>query len=722
MNNTIVISHLYQNEDGKWIIQSNEDHCRNTAILCSEFASQFGMKEWGWLLGILHDRGKERNGFQCHIRAKSGLDPTAHSDDRHIHSSIGAILSHRLKEDGLHWLSNPIAGHHRGLYDTIALEPIVKERIPDNVDSTIPDITLLPPSVKPLPEESSHLCRMLFSCLVDADRLDTEKFMNPGKCQLRGSSVSMYELKQLLDKYRNSLAHTIDSPLNQIRSKIQRICDSKGNLAPGIFSLTVPTGGGKTLASMIWAISHALHHGKRRIIVAIPYTSIIVQTAATLRAIFGNENVIEHHSTVDSETQDERSCLSCENWDAPIIVTTNVQLFESMFSNKPSRCRKLHAITNSVVILDEVQMLPPSFLQPIINAMQSYTKLFGVSFLLCTASQPVLEGNHKGCGNTTFLGFGNGSVTPLIDSKANLHAKLKRADISIDMTPLSYDEIAMRLSNFERVLCIVNTRRHAFEIFQRLPEDGIPTFHLSRMMCPAHIMNTIIEIKQLLSQPGRGVRVVATQLIEAGVDIDFPVVYRQLAGLDSILQAAGRCNREGKIPLGHTNVFLLSDDRPFGTIGFATDAMKQMISLYPDTDWLSPEAIHLFFQMLYANTPSFDRQGICKLLGNPIDCRYEEASDKFRLIDDDCVPVIVTYGESSLLADKLHRYGPSRHLMRKLSKYSVSVRRHFFNELKTNGLIEEIASGFWFMPSKAQYDLSTGIKTTNEYLEQTLII
>lgn len=546
--------------------------------------------------------------------------------------------------------------------------------------------------------------------------------MNPNKNSLRTAGDSMEELKQRLERFRNSFNSAADTPLNRLRNEIQRTCEKKGSMAPGLFSLTVPTGGGKTVASIVWAVNHALHHGKRRIIVAIPFTSIIVQTAETLRRIFGEENVLEHHSAVDIDTQDERSRLACENWDAPIIVTTNVQLFESMFSNKPSRCRKLHALCNSVVILDEVQTLPSSFLQPIVGAMQSYVKLFGVSFLLCTASQPVLEGSHKGCGNTMFNGFRPGGVTPLIALEAMLHEKLRRVSVEIDMTPQSYDDIATHLAGFDRVLCIVNTRRHAFEIFSRLRDDGIPTFHLSRMMCPAHILDTINAIKLILSHPEQGVRVVSTQLIEAGVDIDFPVVCRQLAGLDSILQAAGRCNREGRLRCGRTEVFSLSNERSFGAIGFAADAMKQMISLYPDTDWLSPEAVNLFFRMLYANTPSFDRQGIMSLLSNPRYCNYEEASDKFRLIDDDCIPVIVTYGDAAALVELLRRLGPSMNLSRKLGRYSVSVRRDLLNELKSSGLIEEPALGFYFMPSEEQYDSSTGLRIDNYYLEQTFII
>lgn len=721
MTHLQIISHIYCDKNCHWNIQSNDEHCKGTADLCANFASEFGMTSWGRMLGLLHDRGKERNGFQTYIRSKTGYETKAYSNESKEHSRIGASIVHKLKEDVLFWLSNPIAGHHRGLYDIDELEMILKADIPNEVNVALPEVKLATQLIKPSPSEASHVCRMLFSCLVDADRLDTERFMSPEKNKLRSGYQSFVELKERLDNFRRSFGKSNANSLNKLRSEIQEVCDKKGTMKPGLFSLTVPTGGGKTLASVIWAISHAIHHGKKRIIIAIPFTSIIVQTAEIMRNIFGAENVLEHHSAVE-ETDDDKTRLACENWDAPIIVTTNVRLFESMFSNKPSACRKLHSICNSVVILDEAQTLPLSFMQPIVDAMNSYVKLFGVSFLLCTASQPVLEGNHKGCGNTKFIGFPQGNITPLIDSKLKLHDKLRRVDIDINTAPLSNEELVEKITKHPRVLCVVNTRRHAYELFNGMPQDGVMSFHLSRMMCPAHILKTINTIKEYLGRPNQEIRVISTQLIEAGVDIDFPVVYRQLAGLDSILQTAGRCNREGRLDMGKAFVFSLENDRPFSAIGFAADAMKQLLSVSTETDWLSPEAINEYFCMLYANTPSFDKQNIAELMDKPQSCPYQEIADKFKLINDEGASVIVNYGEASELVEKLRVFGPNMSLVRQLGRYSVNMSRHKFNEMKQNGLIEEPWTGFYFVPFESQYDSKTGLKTDNEYLEQTLII
>lgn len=722
MTDNTIISHIYSDNDGRWHIQDNDAHCTGTADIAAGFAAEFGMDSWGRMLGRLHDRGKERHGFQSHIRRESGYCTQAYSNDASAHSMAGAILAHRLKADCLYWLSNCIAGHHRGLYDTDELEAMLCDTPPADVDTDIPAIALSQPPRRPAPHEAHHIARMLFSCLVDADRLDTERFMDPARFSLRGAYDDMPELNRRLDTFRRSLASHCPSPLNELRSEIQAICQDKGLLVPGFFSLTVPTGGGKTIASVIWALSHALRHGKKRIIMAIPFTSIIVQTAQTLRGIFGANNVLEHHSAVADDSADDKARAACENWDAPIVVTTNVQLFESMFSNKPSRCRRLHAICNSVVILDEVQSLSLSFMQPIIDAMRSYVRLFGTSFLLCTASQPVLDGERKGCGTAVLRGLGKDEITPIISPGMKLHHRLRRVSVDIDSTPVDYDSLCTRIATHRRALCIVNTRRHAFEIYTRLRADGIEAFHLSRMMCPAHILDTIGLIKEALADADSDIRVVSTQLIEAGVDIDFPVVFRQMAGLDSILQAAGRCNREGRLPSGDTHVFTLIGDKPFGTTGFAADAMKRMLSLNHDRDWFDPDTMREYYRMLYANTPSFDKESICDMLKTPEACRYEEASCKFRLIDDEGVQLIVNYGNASGLVDTLRRQGPSRQLSRQLGRYCVTVRRHIFNQMLRDGIVEQPAPGFYFVPSTMQYDPATGLKTDSECLEQTLII
>lgn len=716
------ISHLRQDAGGCWHIQTGSEHSAGTAELAAGFASEFGMTEWGRLLGLLHDRGKQSPGFQAHIRNQSGYDMAARSTEPSTHSLAGAMVAHKLPIDVLYWLSNAIAGHHRGLYDTDELNKLLFGDLPMGVSSEIPGVTPDKISCRPCPGEAHHIARMLFSCLVDADRLDTERFMTPDRADTRGHYANMQELKHRLDCYLERLSNAPASELNTLRTSIQNICADKGKLPAGFFELTVPTGGGKTIASVVWAVNHALSHGKKRIIIAIPFTSIIVQTAQTLRHIFGADNVLEHHSAQADEASDERSRLASENWDAPIIVTTNVRLFESMFSNKPSQCRKLHALCNSVVILDEAQSLPLPLLQPIVNAMRSYVKLFGASFLLCTASQPVLDGERKGLGTAVFNGLPREEIRPITDAGMMLHDRLRRVKMSFDNNPISYDTLARRLSTYGRVLCVVNTRKHALELFQRLADDGTPTFHLSRMMCPAHILDTIGTIKSLLSDGNQGLRVISTQLIEAGVDIDFPVVFRQLAGLDSLLQAAGRCNREGRLPQGDTFVFDFENEKHYGAIGFAVDALKSMLGQGGEHDWFAPQTMREYYRRLYTNTSSFDRNEINRLLGSPQECYYEEAAQKFRMIDEQGVSVIVNYGDAPALVDELKRFGPSRDLSRRLGRYSVTIRQKLFDSLQAGGLIEEPFEGFRFIPLKSQYDEATGLKSDNEYLEQTIII
>ncbi|MFA4087199.1 CRISPR-associated helicase Cas3' [Paramuribaculum intestinale] len=437
----------------------------------------------------------------------------------------------------------------------------------------MPDLALRPPSVRLKGMEIHHVVRMLFSCLVDADYLDTEQFMDETSSRMRESYSSIVDLKERLDRYIGRFSSSAPSVVNRLRSEVQRMCEERSAMTPGVFELTVPTGGGKTVASVVWAVNHACRHGKQRIIIAIPFTSIIMQTAQVLREIFGSENVIEHHSVMSDEMINERTRLAAENWDAPIVVTTNVQLFESMFSNRPSKCRKLHSLANSVVILDEAQSLPRSFMQPVADAISTYTRVFGTSFLLCTATQPLISGCHKGCGPVEYRGIDAGDIHCITDRSMDLHEGLRRVDMRFDMCELTSDEIARRIEGHRRVLCIVNTRGIASEIYGRLRESD-DNFHLSRMMCPLHIRQCLSEIRRQLDDGGdRCVRVVATQLVEAGVDLDFPVVYRQMAGLDSLLQAAGRCNREGLLENGVTHVFRMQGYMPRGTIKESIYAM-----------------------------------------------------------------------------------------------------------------------------------------------------
>ena len=573
--------------------------------------------------------------------------------------------------------------------------------------------------------DANHLSRMLFSCLVDADYLDTELFMDEESARKRMNDIKLEALLPLFEAYIDSLQRgSTMSEVNTIRRQVQERCVSMSDVEKGFYSLTVPTGGGKTLSSLVWALRHAIHNGMKRIIIAIPYTSIIVQTASILKQIFGEEAVLEHHSNFDpqsltSKDMQHKAKLATENWNYPIVVTTNVQLFESMFSNKPSDCRKLHNITNSVIILDEVQTLPTDFLQPIVDALKSYQRMFGISVLFTTASQPALSGLIEGCNpKAAFQGIDH--ITEIIPNEYALHDKLRRVCLEIDDTGSTYDEIAKRLSRHDRVLCIVNTRNDAREIYERLPKEGL-TIHLSRMMCPRHVAKAIQEIKQALSDNSETViRVVATQLIEAGVDIDFPVVYRQEAGLDSILQAAGRCNREGRLDMATTYVFSIAKEHILhGSIKDANNARLNMTNV---NDWFAPKTMTEYFRQLYCRKETFDQKDIKTLLYKPAEMCFEEASKEFRLIEEVGKTVVVNMGDSMELIERIKSDGISYSLMKQLSQYCVNIHDRDFQKLKSYGAVEEVIEGINVVNDRAQYDENIGLRLDNHWMNEILTI
>ena len=730
-----IISHLYKDHTtGRWVIQSNDEHTQGVARLAEGFAARFGMPSWGRVLGLLHDKGKESDAFQQHIRHDSGYDTEARVVGNPHHAFVGAELARRAYGPSARdFIVNPILSHHSGLHDYDEVEQSILQEIeacrsgkwPAEVDEDIGNVALERPPFRPETKDYHHLARMLYSCLVDADYLDTEAFMAPETAALRANGKRT--LSQLLPLLEERLAEFKAkgeaTEVNRIRSEVQAQCAAKADGPMGFYSLTVPTGGGKTLSSLLWAMKHAVHNGQDRVIIAIPFTSIIVQTAAVLRSIFGEENVLEHHSnftpeTIADERQRERMKLATENWDYPIMVTTNVQLFESMFAARPSACRKLHNVVRSVVVLDEVQTLPIPFLQPIVDALAAYRRMFGVSVLFTTASQPVLSGLIEGCNpRASFKGLAE--VEEIIPASLRLHERLRRVELTIDNGARTYDEVARMLTRHERVLCIVNTRRDARELFERLPREGI-TLHLSRNMCPAHIAATIRRLKEALADERQPVvRVVATQLIEAGVDIDFPVVYRQEAGLDSILQAAGRCNREGRLPLCTTHVFSLRAEHPLhGTVNAANEAR---MALGEAKDWFAPATMTSFFSQLYCRCESFDKNGIRALLYSPQGISFAQGAKAFRLIDDAGSPIVVDYADSMELVQQLREEGPSYGLMKKLGQYTVSVKQHELKALLELGVLSEEAGGIRVLRYAQQYDTLVGLRTENTWEGEVLV-
>ncbi|NTV07801.1 MAG: CRISPR-associated helicase Cas3' [Chlorobium limicola] len=652
------------------------------------------------------------------------------------HSAAGAILA----TDKNKWIGRIlgylIAGHHTGLPDWHK-EPGTKgdplsERLsnpehlmnalkgnpPENILNTaLP--SSLPCKSQAGGTELVHLwIRMLYSCLVDADFLDTERFMNPEKSELRPNEVDLVMLRERLDVYMAAKENgALDTPVNRARKEILRECRDKGrSLEPGLFSLTVPTGGGKTLASLTFALEHAIRHGKKRIIVAIPYTSIIEQTAAVYREVFGDDNVLEHHSNLDPATETAESRLATENWDAPIIVTTNVQLFESLFAARSSACRKLHNIVNSVVVLDEAQMLPTDFLQPIVSVIKSLTVHFRASIVLCTATQPVLSGKI-GTGRDILKGFAEGSVRELMPDPEKLFSVFQRVRVRmLGQAGERYEwtEIARQLQEHEQVLCIVNTRKDCRELHAQMP---VGTVHLSALMCPEHRSKVISEVKSKL-MTGELVRVVSTQLLEAGVDIDFPTVYRSFSGLDSIAQAAGRCNREGRLECGDVVVFNPPKPSPSGRLMKAENAAQELFRTDPElASSLMPEAFSRYFIRYFSGLNGFDTKQIMDLLAGNDALKYQiqfrTAAKRFKLIDDTLQHgIIVRYrdGKANIVAliDQLRFGGPNRKLMRLLQRYAVNVYDPDLKQLRGKGLIEEV-NGVWVQTADSLYDPVFGL-------------
>ena len=734
MENTQIISHI-RKED--LAIQTNKAHSCGVAERAELFTQALGMPGWGTFLGLLHDKGKEKKDFQTYIRLMNEFPADSRTYQDKTHAYVGALLAKRLFPKGYHFVAYALAGHHAGMPDSYSLEELLKKDLPEEVSwDGLPDVPSPPSYLRQMQQpDLNHLFRMLYSCLVDADYLDTENFMMPGQARLRNNQTSLADLLPKLEVYLQNLAErSADTPVNRIRKQVQDVCRQAAERPSGVYSLTVPTGGGKTLSSILWAMLHAIRQGKQRIILSIPYTSIITQTAAVLKKIFGDDQVLEHHSNLavdETDVLDEtalRKKLATENWDFPIIVTTNVQLLESMYASHPSACRKLHNIANSVLLFDEVQTLPGERLQPIVDALRTYQRFFGVSLLFTTASQPTLEGVRPGH-QADLLGFEK--IEEIVPAAWHLHEKLRRVHLHFCTSPLTYQEISEQLLQHPRVLCIVNTRKDAGEIFSRLGESepGALHFHLSRMMCAEHLDHTLHEIKEALQRDASTpIRVVSTQLVEAGVDIDFPVVYRQEAGLDSILQAAGRCNREGKLPeLGRTEVFQIEGRRvPLGTLNYANQAR---LNMPVPKDWFSPEAMKDYFTHFYHQIPTFDKKEEDKdglkwtmheLLYSVKKLMFDTADHVFRLIDSKGYSVVVHYGESDTLMNHLKNGVFDPLLFRRLNRYAVQLNEHDFKAFVEAGMIEPV-QGLYYLSDSAQYHSSVGLKLDNHWIDEILI-
>ncbi|MDP9348522.1 MAG: CRISPR-associated endonuclease Cas3'' [Gemmatimonadota bacterium] len=725
--------------DGTLATQGVEEHLRGVAALAEQFADAFGSGDWARVAGLWHDLGKYHPEFQAYIRRVSGYDPEAHVEGapgRVDHSTLGALYAQEAMGGLGRILAYVIAGHHAGLPDWESAEQgnatVVqrcsanRERLPAVLAEPVPEAVRspAPPTSRPPGGSPALWIRMLFSALVDADFLDTEVFMDPERGEERGAYPSLPELHARFDAFMEAKAAAVLakgplSDVNRARAEVLRQCRERAALPPGLFSLTVPTGGGKTLSSLAWALEHARIHEKRRIIYVIPYTSIIEQTADVFRAALGDA-VVEHHSNLEPDRETSRSRLASENWDASVIVTTGVQFWESLFAARTSRARKLHNIVNSVVVLDEAQTLPPDFLLPILGAMRDLQASYGVSFLLCTATQPALE-ERRGF-DWKFPGLTG--VREIIDRPDHLHDTLKRVELEVPSdlrTPVTWEALAAEMAEEHAVLCIVNRRDDARDLFQLLPPES--RVHLSALMCGKHRSRTLRRIRKRLTA-GHPIHVVSTQLVEAGVDLDFPVVYRALAGLDSIAQAAGRCNREGALARGRVVVFVPPRAAPVGLLKMAEEGGRRSLEAH-HPDPLSPQRFRAYFEELYwKHGARLDRHGILELLahGGRLEIRFRTAAEKFRLIDDAQLPVLVRHRNHDLLRrlGEMKRKGwePDRRLRRELQRFVVGIPRGLHRELAASAKIAEWLPGVWVQESTRMYDPEVGFVAGDPVLHE----
>lgn len=688
--------------------QSIEAHLKGTGDLAETFAAEFGAAANGKLCGLAHDIGKYSDEFQLRLRGGKKVD----------HATAGAIECFKIKAA---FEAVCVIGHHSGL-------PNVGHKDADTTESQtffgrklraeqggIPDYRKNWNGHIALPQDyfrpsgrgfaTAFYIRMLYSCLVDADYIDTETFMNgdAGRGNYEPLSALCDKLTAYISKWNNPTRE-----IDILRQKILNSCIEKASAPRGIFSLTVPTGGGKTVASMAFALNHAVANSMKRIIYVIPYTSIIEQNAKVFRDILGQENVVEHHSSVSyelSENADEleyRSALATENWDAPVIVTTAVQFFESLYANRSSKCRKLHNIANSVIIFDEAQMIPSNNLRPCVAAIAELVRAYNATAVLCTATQPAID--------EMLLEYSKKeSVVELCPDVDGMFEKFRRTSFEKEGR-LTTDELVSRLESQQQVLCIVNTRKFAQEVYEALPSEG--RFHLSTLMCPVHRKQKLDEIRERLKS-GKTCRVVSTSLIEAGVDVDFPRVFREMAGLDSILQAAGRCNREGKRSAESSIVTVFeSENKVNKLIAVNRDAAEETVR-----DWTQPNTtstIERYFKAYRDFLRNDDKSGVMTASEKGISgcgLPFEWIAKEFKLIDQNTFAVYIPIGESKELVSRLREGERSRELYRKAGMYSVSIYENHFNALINASAAEPFGEDAAFLTDCSLYSDEKGLST-----------
>ena len=703
MDTYAYLAHL--TEDGR--TQTILEHLKGTASLCSAFAAAFDAEAQGQLAGMAHDIGKYSAAFQRRLHGGPKVD----------HASAGAFECLKAQQLAAAFA---ISGHHGGLPDGGSrgdaagagtfwgrINRASQGRLEDyhawQSEFSLPHANT--PAFAGTRLEGMFFTRMLFSCLVDADYTDTGAFMDNSP-YLPASSSSMEELWRRLETYVSGWFPP-KGALNMQRCVILEQCMSAGaQYGPGLFTLTVPTGGGKTVASLSFALAQAKARRMKRIVYVIPYTSIIEQTAQIFREILGDENVLEFHSGVQFDQQEDDASSpetapltrSVETWDVPVIVTTAVQFFESLYACRPSKCRKLHNLAQSVLIFDEAQMLPLPYLRPCVWAIAQLVRHYGASAVLCTATQPALD--------PIFQEFAPEIPIREICPMAEAHWESFRRVSFQQAGTLSWMDLAARLQQQEQVLCVVNTRRAAREVFHQLSGSG--NFHLSTLMYPAHRKRILDEIRRRL-RDGLPCRVVSTSLIEAGVDVDFPAVYRELSGLDSILQAAGRCNREGKRPPEDSIVTIFQGEDPPPRL-FETSIGAGKIVLDHCQDVSSRAAIHTYFSTLLdlKGAEAQDAHHILPLMESEF-FPFRTVAERFHLIESPTTTVYLPLEEGAGLVELLRSGQYSRTLYRRLGQYGVSVYPQHLAALEQAGALEHLEDGSVVLRDIGLYTQTTGL-------------
>ena len=702
--------------------QTLRAHAKGVQELCAKFAKDFASVEAASLIGQVHDAGKVHPDFQAHLRGEPRNHPHAADGAKWLDANVPTLG--RL-------LAYAVDGHHAGLPDgvgdaTSLTSHLCNAQEPQDIEVEPPKDTreLLPNFLfKDAPLKLWLWVKMLYSCLVDADWLDTERFMDPDRAATRPETFD--DFPTLLARYRAHMAaFRADTPVNKLRADILHAVLAKAQNAPGLYTLTVPTGGGKTLASLGFALEHAIAHRKRKIIYAIPYSTIIEQTSKTLSDVLGERNVLEHHAEAKwREGKDEIANplrQLTENWaGVPLVVTTNVQFFESFFSAQSSRCRKLHNVAGSVIILDEAQKLPEKFLAPCAELLRRLVADYGCTVVLCTATQPDLS---------AFRLTGATELAPDVDG---LYAALRRVDYRLLGRMEDWPTLADRIAQEQGALCVVNTRQDARDLYAELAKrKGDAAFHLSTWMCPAHRRDVITQIRERL-KAHTPTYVVSTSLIEAGVDLDFPAVFRALAGLDSLAQAAGRCNREGKLKnpdgsLAHGQVYLFEEPKPcvMGTLRkaiFAAGLLPEGLDEAPH----HPAAFTAFFKE-YFNGLNDRGEDLLKKLQNPRNLRFRDVSEHFRMIPGEGEETLfVPYGDAKEVLKEALEHGLTKDRLRALRGARLQVRRRDLAQLRALTPLKifdpktgrSVDSPYYALPDlEGAYSPETGLNLTFETL------